>query len=81
MCPVPPHRAPKAAAPADREKTYTVWHEVRLKPGEQYTLQPNTLHWFQAGADGAVVSEFSTRSTDENDVFTDRDIVRTAEPS
>jgi D-lyxose ketol-isomerase len=29
------------------------------------------LHWFQAGDEGAVVSEFSTMSTDELDVFTD----------
>lgn len=54
----------------------TVFHEVVLNPGEQYTIYPNTLHWFQAGEDGAVVSEFSTRSTDETDVFTDQNIVR-----
>jgi D-lyxose ketol-isomerase len=67
---------PACRPPAGREKTYTVWHEVRLNPGDQYTIQPDTLHWFQAGDEGAVVSEFSTRSTDENDVFTDRDIGR-----
>jgi D-lyxose ketol-isomerase len=49
---------------------------VILKPGEQYTLAPNTKHWFQAGPEGAVVSEFSTRSTDENDIFSDPRIVR-----
>ena len=54
----------------------TVFHEVRLLPGEQYTILPNTLHWFQGGAQGAVVSEFSTHSTDETDVFTDAAIVR-----
>lgn len=47
-----------------------------LNPGEQYTLLPNTLHWFQAGDEGAVVSEFSTKSTDENDLFTDSEIKR-----
>jgi len=67
---------PKAKPPAGRESTYTVWHEVVLKPGEQYTLAPDTLHWFQAGRKGAVVSEFSTHSTDENDVFTDPEIQR-----
>jgi D-lyxose ketol-isomerase len=67
---------PKAAAPAGRENAYTVWHEIELNPGEQYTLVPDTLHWFQAGDEGAVVSEFSTRSTDENDIFTDREIQR-----
>jgi len=54
----------------------TVFHEVVLKPGEQYTIYPETLHWFQAGPDGAVISEFSTRSTDETDVFTDKTVVR-----
>lgn len=54
----------------------TVFHEIVLKPGEQYTIMPETLHWFQGGKDGAVVSEFSTRSTDETDVFTDKSIVR-----
>lgn len=54
----------------------TVFHEVVLKPGEQYTIMPETLHWFQAGPNGAVISEFSTRSTDETDVFTDNSIVR-----
>ncbi|MBO5059716.1 MAG: D-lyxose/D-mannose family sugar isomerase [Clostridia bacterium] len=54
----------------------TVYHEVVLGPGEQYTIMPGTLHWFQAGEEGAVISEFSTRSTDETDVFTDGKIVR-----
>ena len=67
---------PSARPPAGREKNYTVWHEIVLKPGQQYTLPPNTLHWFQAGDEGAVVSEFSTRSRDETDIFTDPDIQR-----
>ena len=54
----------------------TVFHEVVLKEGEQYTIYPETLHWFQGGPEGAVVSEFSTRSTDETDIFTDKEIVR-----
>jgi len=49
---------------------------VVLKPGDQYTLGPDTLHWFQAGPRGAVISEFSTRSLDEKDVFTDPEIQR-----
>ena len=55
---------------------YTVRHEIELRPGEQHTIPPGTLHWFQAGADGAVVSEFSTRSRDEFDLFSDPLIVR-----
>ena len=54
----------------------TVFHEVILNPGEQYTIMPETFHWFQSGAEGAVISEFSTMSTDETDVFTDKRIVR-----
>jgi D-lyxose ketol-isomerase len=67
---------PSATAPAGREAYYTVWHEVVLKPGDQYTLMPDTLHWFQAGPEGAIVSEFSTKSRDEADVFTDPAIRR-----
>jgi D-lyxose ketol-isomerase len=55
---------------------YTVRHEIRLGPGGQYTIPPNTLHWFQAGPEGAVVSEFSTASRDEHDVFTDPKVRR-----
>ena len=54
----------------------SVFHEIVLKPGEQYTIMPETLHWFQAGKKGAVISEFSTRSTDETDTFTDKTLVR-----
>ena len=67
---------PQCKPPAGREASYTVWHEVVLQPGEQHTLYPNTLHWFQAGDEGAVVSEFSTRSRDEFDIFTDQTIER-----
>lgn len=56
---------------------YTVFHEITLKPGEQYTLPPETLHWFQAGSEGAIVSEFSSPSVDEADIFTDPNVKRT----
>ena len=54
----------------------TVYHEIILNPGEQYTIMPGTLHWFTSGDEGAVISEFSTMSTDETDWFTDKRIVR-----
>jgi D-lyxose ketol-isomerase len=66
----------RAKVPEASRKYYTVFHEIALQPGEQYTIPPNTLHWFQAGPEGAVVSEFSSRSTDENDIFTDPHIRR-----
>jgi len=68
--------SPAAQLPAGRESTYTVRHEIVLQPGQQYTIPPDTLHWFQAGDDGAIVSEFSTRSRDEFDIFTDPQICR-----
>ena len=55
------------------------FHEIELNPGDQYTIYPNTMHWFQAGEEGCIVSEFSTRSTDENDVFTDDAMIRVEE--
>jgi len=66
-----PARKLKAVVPVERKEYFQVFHEIVLKPGEQYTLPPNTLHWFQAGPKGAVVSEFSSLSDDDSDVFTD----------
>ena len=74
--PGPATPTPKAIPPKGKEHTYTVWHEVELNPGDQYTLPPNTLHWFQAGSQGAVISEFSSKSRDEMDIFTDPEIQR-----
>ena len=83
----PEHRHPPVAGEPGKEETFrcrtgTVHlhveghDELVLGPGEQFTIMPDTLHWFQAGDEGAVVSEFSTRSRDETDVFTDPRIVR-----
>ena len=63
-----PPRAPKGA--------YTVAREIILRTGEQHTIAPGTKHWFKAGPQGAVVSEFSTRSRDASDVFSDRRVQR-----
>jgi D-lyxose ketol-isomerase len=65
--------------PKGSEAFYTVFHEISLHPGEQYTIPPNMLHWFQAGDEGAIVSEFSSPSHDESDVFTDPRIRRMPE--
>lgn len=56
-----------------------VYKEIILHEGEQYTLFPNTWHWFQAGDEGAIISEFSTKSRDEYDVFLDKRIKRIPE--
>jgi D-lyxose ketol-isomerase len=82
----PEHRHPPFAGTPGKEETFrcrigTVHlhvgdDEIVLRPGEQHTIPPDTLHWFRAGDQGAVVSEFSTQSRDELDVFTDPRIVR-----
>lgn len=69
----------QAIVPAGSEAYYTVFHEIELTPGQQYTIPPNTLHWFQAAGEGAIVSEFSSTSRDEFDIFTDPRIKRIPE--
>ncbi len=69
----------QAQPPAGSESYYTVFHEIELNPGQQYTLEPDTLHWFQAGEEGAIVSEFSSTSRNESDIFTDPRIRRVVE--
>jgi D-lyxose ketol-isomerase len=77
----PEHRHPAFEGSPGKEETFRCrrglvhlhvgGRELTLQPGDQYTIPPNTLHWFQAGPDGAVVAEFSSASRDELDVFTD----------
>jgi D-lyxose ketol-isomerase len=74
-----PVSQPKCRPPSGSEPYYTVFHEIELNPGDQYTIPPNTLHWFQAGNEGAIVSEFSSTSRDESDMFTDPRIRRLPE--
>jgi D-lyxose ketol-isomerase len=73
-----PTPSPVAEPPAESAEWYTVRHEIRLRPGEQHTIPPDTWHWFQAGPAGAIVSEFSSTSTDEADVFADPRVRRVA---
>lgn len=70
--------AVQATVPQKSAEYYTVFHEIELGPGDQYTIAPDTWHWFQAGDEGAVVSEFSSPSHDEFDVFTDPNVQRVA---
>ena len=70
--------SPQAQPPGPH---YSLRKEIILHPGEQYTILPDTPHWFQGGPEGAVVSEFSTRSTDEHDIFSDPRIQRAPETS
>jgi D-lyxose ketol-isomerase len=83
----PEHRHPPVDGGPGKEETFRCRRgavhlhvdgagEIVLRPGDQYTIPPDTLHWFRAGEAGAVVSEFSTQSRDELDVFSDPRIVR-----
>jgi len=71
-----PTAKPKCKPPKDSVEHYTVWRQIVLSPGQQHTLAPNTWHWFQAGTKGTIVSEFSTKSRDESDIFSDPRIRR-----
>lgn len=82
----PEHRHPPFDGTPGKEETFrcrrgavTLWvdgEEIVLGPGEQHTIPPDTLHSFRAGPEGAVVSEFSSTSRDELDVFTDPNVER-----
>lgn len=82
----PEHRHPPFDGTPGKEETFRVrrgvvhlWvdgEEIVLRPAEQHTIPPDTLHRFRAGLEGAVVSEFSSTNRDDLDVFTDPQIVR-----
>jgi len=82
----PEHRHPPFSGTPGKEETFRcrrgsveLWvagDRIPLEPGEQFTIPPDTLHWFQAGDEGAVASEFSSASRDDLDIFTDPRIVR-----
>lgn len=83
----PEHRHPPFDGTPGKEETFRCrrgsvvlevdGREIPLAPGEQFTIPPDTLHSFTAGPDGAVVSEFSSTSRDDLDVFTDPAVERT----
>ena len=83
----PEHRHPPVDGDPGKEETFRCRRglvhlhveghdEIVLRPGEQFTIPPDTLHSFEAGDDGAIVSEFSTTSRDASDVFSDPRIRR-----
>jgi D-lyxose ketol-isomerase len=84
MC--PEHRHPPFDGTPGKEETFrcrrgsvelvVAGERISLGPGGQYTIPPDTPHWFRAGPDGAVVTEFSSTSRDDLDVFTDPRILR-----
>jgi D-lyxose ketol-isomerase len=82
----PEHRHPPFDGTPGKEETFRcrigrvhLWvggAEIVLGPGEQHTIPPDTLHSFRAGPEGAIVTEFSSASRDDLDVFTDPAVER-----
>jgi D-lyxose ketol-isomerase len=82
----PEHRHPPFDGGPGKEETFrcrrglvhlnVAGRELVLGPGDQHTIPPDTPHWFRAGPEGAVVTEFSSASRDELDVFTDPRVER-----
>ena len=82
----PEHRHPPFDGTPGKEETFRVRRGevelcvdgelLELPAGAQHTIPPDTLHWFRAGPEGAVVSEFSSTSRDDLDVFTDPAVTR-----
>lgn len=71
-----PTANPGARVLEHRRHVYSVWHERIMVPGDQVTLPPNTLHWFQGGSEGAVIWSFSSKAYDTEDIFTDPEVQR-----
>ena len=67
---------PSVMPPVERKAYCTVWKEVSLFPGDSYTCPPDTWHWFQAGGDGAIIWSISSKVTDNEDQFSDPNVVR-----
>ena len=82
----PEHRHPPFDGGPGKEETFRCrrglvrlhvdGRELVLGAGEQFTIPPDTLHSFTAGAEGALVDENSETSRDDLDVFTDPQVRR-----
>jgi D-lyxose ketol-isomerase len=57
--------------PAGKEPFYTARQEIRLNPGEQYTVPPDIEHWFQGGPEGSVSICFQNRVDETKNRFQD----------
>ena len=62
---------PDISIPKGKEKYYSVFHQIVLNAGDQYSIPPNTQHWFQGGPDGAVTMTIQNRVDETRNVFLD----------
>lgn len=73
----PTDQSERSVSPPEKSKEYyTAKKEIILEAGQQYTIEPRIKHWFKAGTEGAVISEFSSPSYDEFDIFTNPNVTR-----
>ena len=66
-----PENNPQPLIPTGKETFYTAHHEILIHRGEQYTIDPNTEHWFQGGSEGAVNLCFQNRVDETKNIFND----------
>lgn len=62
---------PNILFPEGKAEYYSARHEIRLKINEQYSVPPNTKHWFQAGEEGSVNIAFQNRVNEDYNIFYD----------
>lgn len=63
--------------PEENEQHYTARHEIVMKSGDQLTIEPGTMHWFQADSEGAVMYSFTSQARDRLNIFTNPRTVKT----
>lgn len=63
--------APDMLIPEGKDSFYTARQEIRLNPGEQYTVPPGIEHWFQGGPEGSVNICFQNRVDENRNLFWD----------
>lgn len=57
--------------PKGKDDFYTARKEILLNAGEQYSVEPGIIHWFQAGDKGAVALAFQNRVNEDYNIFYD----------
>ena len=72
----PASDSPMHRVPEEYSDHFTVFRETVLSQGMKLTIEPDTWHWFQAGSDGAIIENISTKTMDEEDLFRDPHITR-----
>ena len=62
---------PDLLIPTGKGSFYTARQEIGLNPGEQHTVPPGIVHWFQGGPEGSVNICFQNRVDEAKNRFWD----------